>query len=159
MPRQSVPSLFGRSTPFFRSFQDELAHMLDLSRRSIPTRGDDYSFFDQMTAMPAIDVAETDGSLEVSVEIPGVSEDDLDITVQGDALIIKGEKSSDTEDKQKDYHLVERRYGSFRRQVPLGFVPEEGAVAATFENGVLKLDIAKPANGQSGTQKVQISTS
>ena len=72
-------------------------------------------------------------------------------------LILKGEKSSDTEDRQKDYHLVERRYGSFRRQVPLGFVPEQGAVSATFDNGVLKLTITKPEGVQGGVQKVRIS--
>ena len=156
MTRQTVPSLFGRSTPFFRSLQDDLAHMLDLSRRSPPAKAEDLGFFEQVTTMPAIDVAETDTSLEVSVEIPGVTEDDLDVTVQGDVLIVKGEKSSDKEDKQKDYHLVERRYGSFRRHIPLGFVPAEGAVSAAFENGVLKLTVDKPTDVQSAVQKVRI---
>ncbi len=159
MARQTVPTLFERSTPFLRSFQDELAHMLDLTRRVAPGKGENAGFFDQMSTMPAIDVAETDSSVEVSVEIPGVSGDDLDITIQNDVLIIKGEKSSDTEDKQKDYHVVERRYGSFRRQVPLGFVPEQGAVSASFENGVLKLTVNKPSHAKGGIQKVQIGQS
>ena len=156
MSRQTVPSLFGRPAPFLRSLQDELAHMLDLSRRVPTGAGDDNGTFDPFATMPAIDVAETDGALEVSVEIPGVSEDDLDITVQGDVLVIKGEKSAEAEDKQKDYHVVERRYGSFRRHVPLGFVPEQGAVSATFENGVIRLTVTKPANAQGSVQKVQI---
>lgn len=159
MSRQTVPSLVGRSTPFLRSFQDELAHMLDLTRPSVTAKGDDRGFFTDLATMPALDVAETEKTLEISAEIPGVSEDDLDVTVQGDVLIIKGEKSSDSEDKQKDFHVVERRYGSFRRQVPLGFVPEKGAVSASFDNGVLKLVIEKPANAQGDVQKVEIGKS
>ncbi|WP_165587006.1 Hsp20/alpha crystallin family protein [Pseudaestuariivita atlantica] len=159
MSRQNVPSIFGRSTPFLRSFQDELAHMLDLTRQGAATKGDERGFFTDFATMPALDVAETETALEVSAEVPGVSEDDLDVTVQGDVLIIKGEKSSDSEDKQKDFHVVERRYGSFRRQVPLGFVPEQGAVSASFDNGVLKLVIDKPANVQGDVQKVEIGKS
>ncbi len=155
MPRQSVPSLFG-SSPFFRSFQNELAHMLDLNRRVAPGGEDTPGFFEQFSTMPAVDFAETDTAVEVSAEVPGVSEEDLDVSVHGDVLIIKGEKSSDTEDEQKDYHYIERRYGSFRRQIPLGFVPDEGAVSADFEKGVLKLTVKKPKNGSGGVQKVKI---
>ena len=156
MTRQTVPSFFGRSTPFLRSFQDELAHMLYLTRQSTAPKSDERGLFVDLPTMPALDVAETETALEISVEVPGVSEDDLDVTVQGDVLIIKGEKSSDSEDTQKDYHVIERRYGSFRRQVPLGFVPEQGAVSASFDNGVLKLLVEKPANVQSDVQKVEI---
>ncbi|MGJ8561459.1 MAG: Hsp20/alpha crystallin family protein [Litorimonas sp.] len=159
MSRQTVPSIFGRSTPFLRAFQDELAHMLDLTHSSAAAKGDGHGFFTDLATMPALDVAETETALEISAEIPGVSEDDLDVTVQGDVLIIKGEKSSDSEDKQKDFHVVERRYGSFRRQVRLGFVPEQGAVSASFDNGVLKLVIEKPANAQGDVQKVEIAKS
>ncbi len=159
MARQTVPSIFNRTSPFFQSLQDDLAHMLDLSRRSTTAQGDDPRGLEPVLAMPAIDVAETETALEVTAEVPGVSEEDLDVTVHGDVLVIKGEKSSDTEDKQKDYHLIERRYGSFRRQIPLGFTPEAGAASASFENGVLKLTIAKPENAESNVQKVQIGNS
>lgn len=159
MSRQSVPSLFGRSTPFLRSFQDELAQMLDLTRKGRPAAGEERGLLADFPAMPALDVAETETALEVTIDVPGVAEDDLDITVQGDVLVIKGEKSADRDDKQKDFHIVERSYGSFRRQVPLGFVPEAGAVSATFDNGVLKLVIGKPANLQSGVQKIAIGKS
>ena len=109
--------------------------------------------------VPAIDVAETDTGLEISAEIPGVVEDDLDVTVQGDTLVIKGEKSADREEKAKDYHLVERRHGSFRRHIPLGFVPDTGAVEADFTNGVLRLRITRPDNAPTGVQKISIGTS
>ncbi len=159
MRKQSVPNLFGGTSPFFRSFQNDLARMLDLSRRPAPGAGETSEFFEPFATMPAVDFAETDTAVEVSAEVPGVSEDDLDVTVQGDVLVIKGEKSSDIEDEKKDYHYIERRYGSFRRQIPLGFIPEEGAVSADFENGVLKLTVKKPKNGPSGVQKVQIGKS
>lgn len=159
MSKQTVPSLFDRTPSFFRSIQDDLAHMLEFARHTTPKKEAGDGFFDQITTMPALDVAETDTAIEVSVEIPGVAKEDLDVTVQGDVLVIKGEKSSDTEEKEKDYHLVERRYGSFRRHVPLGFVPDEGAVSAGYDQGVLKLTIAKPENTRNGVQKIQIDKS
>jgi HSP20 family protein len=156
MTRQTIPSIFGNQSPFFRSVQDELAQMFDLSRRAEPNSGKDVGFFGQMASLPAMDIAETETAFEVSAEIPGVSEDDLDISVQGDVLVIKGEKSSETEDKQKDYHLVERRYGKFHRRIPLGFAPEDNAVSAVFENGVLKLTVQKPKATQGGVRKIKI---
>ena len=72
-------------------------------------------------------------------------------------LTLKGEKTSDHEDKEQDFHLVERRYGSFRRQLPIGFTPDDGAVDATFVNGVLKLKISKPAGANEPVQKIKIS--
>lgn len=145
--------------PFFQSFQKEMAQMLDhLRGTAIPQPTEEFLSSGAML-MPAIDVAETDTGLEISADIPGVSEDDLDVTVQGDTLVIKGEKSADRQAKEKDYHLVERRHGSFRRHIPLGFVPEEGAVTAEFSNGVLKLGINRPEGAPTGVQKVDINKS
>ena len=113
--------------------------------------------FQTLAVSPALDIAETDNEKEITAEIPGVKEDDLDISISNGVLTLKGEKSSDHEEKEQDYHLVERRYGSFRRQVPLGFAPEDGAVDAKFADGVLKLKIAKPAEAKKAVQKISIS--
>ncbi|GGX66071.1 hypothetical protein GCM10007385_39090 [Tateyamaria omphalii] len=155
----SNPNLPGRGhgmyPPFFQSFQKEMAQMLDhLRGTAVPQPTEDGS-----PLMLAVDVAETDTGLEISADVPGVDEADLDVSVHGDTLVIKGQKGADREEKHKDYHLVERSYGRFRRHIPLGFVPEEGAVKAEFANGVLKLQIDRPENAPPGVQKINIGAS
>ena len=145
--------------PFFQSMQREMNEFLDRFhlRPVAPTS----EFFEAIgtAGFPAIDVAETDDAVEITAEIPGVKEDDIDISIVRDVLTIKGEKSSDHEEKDKDYHVVERHFGSFRRQLPLGFSPDEGAVKASFTDGVLRLKITKPADTKSAVQKIKISRS
>ena len=160
MPDRNVPMRgSGFYPPFLQNFQKEMAQMLDHLRSGTPLPSTESLFQNEGMLVPAIDVAETDTGLEISADIPGVKEDDLDVTVQGDTVIIRGEKNADREEKDKNYHLVERRYGSFRRHIPLGFVPDEGAVDADFTNGVLKLKITRPADAPSGVQKIKIGKS
>jgi HSP20 family protein len=158
MPQQQTPvPTTERGGPFFQSMQREMNQFLDRFRaHSMTTPGD---FFDALNApaFPALDIAETDDAMEITAEIPGVKEDDLDISISQDVLTLKGEKSSDHEEKDRDYHLVERRYGSFRRRLPLGFTPVDGAVTATFKDGVLKLKVAKPEESKEAVQKIKIS--
>jgi HSP20 family protein len=156
---QTKPVKKTQPAPFFQSMQREMNQFIDKFRgHPMSSPGD---FFEALgaPAFPAIDVVETDDALEITAEIPGVDEDDLDISIANNALVLKGEKSSEHEDKEQDFHLVERRYGSFRRQLPLGFTPEGGAVNATFKNGVLKLKIAKPEGSSEPVQKIKISKS
>ncbi|WP_299647844.1 Hsp20/alpha crystallin family protein [uncultured Tateyamaria sp.] len=141
--------------PFFQSFQREMAQMLDHLRGTSVLQPTE----DSGPLTPAIDVAETETGLEITADVPGVNAEDLDASVHGDTLVIKGEKSADREAKDKDYHLVERRYGSFRRHIPLGFVPENGAVKAEFSNGVLTLRIDRPETAPTGVQKIEIGAS
>lgn len=106
--------------------------------------------------MPALDISETDEAVVITAEIPGVKEDDLDVSVTGDVLLLKGEKTKEVEETKADYHLIERRFGSFRRQIPLGFTPPKDGVDASFENGVLNLTINKPDEVAASTQKIKI---
>ena len=142
---------------FFPSFQKEMNRLLDQFKEGFPSLDDDgaRALFDG-TSFPALDVIETDDALEISAEVPGVKEDELDVTISGDTLILKGEKASAHEEKEDNYHLVERRYGSFRRQIPLGFVPDDGAVDAKFADGILNLRIVKPAAAKAEVQKIEI---
>ncbi len=133
--------------PFLQAFQTEMNHLFERFNGGL---GRD------LQLSPAIDVAETDDAVEVTVEVPGVGKDDLDVSVANDTLIIKGEKSDLREDKDKDWRIVERRYGSFRRHVPLGFTPGDDKVDATFANGVLTLKIDKPKGAKQHTRKVEI---
>lgn len=95
--------------------------------------------------VPAIDLAETEDSLVLTADLPGLSEDDVEIEVKDNVLKISGERSSSSEGKKENYHRVERSYGSFSRSLtlPEGIDPE--SVSAEFENGVLEVTVPKPA--------------
>ena len=135
--------------PFFRSLEREMGELFDRFR-DLQNRVPGGEMF------PALDVVESDGHVEVTAEIPGVKEADLNVSITRDVLTLKGEKSSEHKEDDENFHLVERRYGSFRRQVPLGFTPEDGAVDATFKDGVLKLKIAKPKEKADPVRKIDI---
>ncbi len=107
-------------------------------------------------ASPRIDMAETDNAIEVTAELPGIDEKDVDVVLRDDLLTIKGEKKSEREEKKKDYHLVERSFGSFARSIRLPFEADSEAVKANFAKGVLKITIAKPAEVKDRTVKIPV---
>ncbi|MEX0311993.1 MAG: Hsp20/alpha crystallin family protein [Tateyamaria sp.] len=156
MPNSNLPGSFSGLHPsFFQPFQREMAQMLDhLRGMAVPQPTESST-----ALVPAIDVAETADGLEITADVPGVAVEDLDVSVHGDTLVIKGQKTSNREEQDKDYQLVERSYGSFRRHVSLGFVPEAGAVRADFSNGVLTLHIDRPDTASPDVQKIDIGTS
>ena len=96
-----------------------------------------------LTPMPKSDVSETDKDYVIRAELPGMSEDDVEVTVSGGVITIKGEKRSEREETKPDYHLSECSYGSVRRsyRVPEGVDPDK--VKGEFENGVLTLSLPK----------------
>jgi HSP20 family protein len=94
---------------------------------------------------PAINVAETNDAFEVTAELPGVDEKDIKVSLDENQLVISGEKKAESTKEEKDWHVEERSYGSFYRSMSLPFEPEEGAVEAHFDKGVLHLTIKKPA--------------
>jgi HSP20 family protein len=91
----------------------------------------------------ALDVFESDDDVTVRASIPGVNPDDIDISVTGDVLTIKGETSEEREEKQGNYHLRERRYGAFQRSVNLPAPVNTDKAEAEFKNGVLTLTLPK----------------
>lgn len=158
MSRQSLPQTQADAgeSAFFPSFQREMNRFLDQFKSGFPMMDDAKQSMFPEPSFPAIDVVETEDAFDISAEVPGVKEDDLDVSISGQVVTLKGEKSADHEKKEEDYHLIERRYGSSRRQIPLGFNPEEGAVDAQFADGILKLHIAKPATLKADVQKIDI---
>lgn len=92
---------------------------------------------------PPLDVEETDKEITVRAEIPGVSADDLELSMSGDALVISGEKKESQEKKEKGYHYQERRFGSFRREVPLPAAVDADSVEAQYKDGVLHVKLQK----------------
>jgi HSP20 family protein len=93
--------------------------------------------------MPAVDVSETADKVTVKAEIPGMEAKDIEISMVGDTLTIKGEKKVEREEKDENYHMVERSYGSFSRAMKLPAVVEADKVEATYKNGVLTVVLPK----------------
>ena len=92
---------------------------------------------------PPLDVEETDKELTVRAEIPGVSADDLQLSISGNALVISGERKESTERPQGGYVYQERRYGSFRRELTLPSAVDPDDVQAEYKDGVLHVRLKK----------------
>jgi HSP20 family protein len=106
--------------------------------------------------VPRIDVSETDAELKIEAELPGVDEKDLELVLSNGRLTIKGEKKAEKEEKKKDYHLVERSYGSFSRSIGLPFEADPGQVKASFAKGVLTVTVPKPPEVKAKAKKIPI---
>jgi HSP20 family protein len=91
----------------------------------------------------AVDVSENDDAFIVTASVPGMNPDDLDITISDNILTIKGETESDETIKDEQYHIRERRYGSFGRSITLPVTVNAEDVSANYENGVLTLTVPK----------------
>jgi HSP20 family protein len=92
---------------------------------------------------PAIDVVEKDDKYTVKVELPGVKEEDIDVSVAGDMLTISGEKRAESEEKKKGYYYSESSYGSFSRSVTIPSTVNASKIDASFEQGVLEITLPK----------------
>lgn len=110
------------------------------------------------TTVPSVDIAETDDELQVSVDLPGLEEKDLEVTVEDDTLTVRGEKKQEREEKKRDYHLVERSYGEFSRSIPLPRGIDRDRVKATFKNGVLKVSLAKTPEAKSNRRVIPVAS-
>jgi HSP20 family protein len=94
---------------------------------------------------PAVDVTEDGKGFTVTVELPGLEEKDIDVTVAGGMLTIKGEKSFEKDDKDKDHHISERAFGSFQRSFALPDAVDADKIAANLAKGVLTITLPKTA--------------
>ena len=105
---------------------------------------------------PAVDVAETDKAYEVTAELPGMDESNIEVKLADDVLTIKGEKKEEKEEKGKDYVLSERRWGSFQRSFRVPTSIDEEKIEATFSNGVLTILLPKSAEAQKAEKTIDI---
>jgi len=92
---------------------------------------------------PAIEVFEKEDKFVVKAEVPGMKEEDIDVSVVGDTLTIKGEKKTESEVKEEDYYCCERSYGSFYRSIALPSHVDAKKIDAEYENGVLEVSLPK----------------
>ncbi len=105
-------------------------------------------------AFPALNIWEDAESFHAEADLPGVDPKNVDIQVEGNVLTLRGEKKNETEDQGKNYHYVERVYGTFQRTVQLPSNVDPEKVAASYKNGVLTVTIAKKPEAKS--RKIEV---
>jgi HSP20 family protein len=107
-------------------------------------------------ALPAVDVVEKENAFQISAELPGLDEKDVEVTVADDVLTIKGEKKEEKEEKDKNYYRSERRFGSFQRVFEMPSGVDQNKIEASFQKGVLKVTLPKTPEAQKKTKKIAI---
>ena len=110
----------------------------------------------QMPVAPKIDVSETDNEIQVTAEMPGIDQNDVEVLLEDDRLIIRGEKKEEREDKDRNYHVRERVQGAFSRTLPLPFAPDPNQVKAEFRNGVMTITIPKPQEVKQKQHRIEV---
>lgn len=99
---------------------------------------------------PQIDVVEDEDAIRVSAELPGMDQDEIDVSLSRGTLTIQGEKREETEEEGKNYYRMERSYGTFRRSIRLPSTIDETAAEAKYDKGVLTITLPKKEETQSG---------
>lgn len=108
------------------------------------------------TFAPKLDVSETDKAFAITAELPGLTEQDINVEVNGDVLTLSGEKRSEHEDNAKGVYRMERSYGRFQRQFTIPANVDAAKVDATFKNGVLHITLPKTAENKPATRKIAV---
>jgi len=109
-----------------------------------------------VTALPAVDVSETDKAYEITAELPGMDEKNVEVKVANGILTIRGEKQDEKEEKQKDYYRRERSFGSFERSFQVPNDVDGDKIEASFKKGVLSVTLPKSAEAEKAARKIAI---
>lgn len=127
-----------------RLFEDFFGEM------TFPSFEGDWGELSSLT--PSVDVSQTDDAVQVTVELPGIEEKDIDVTLSEGVLTIRGEKRHEEDRKDKKFHHVERSYGSFQRSILLPAEVDSEKVDAEFRNGVLTVTLPKVESPESSNK-------
>ena len=144
---------FGEMAPFrdFERMRRDMDRMWDSFFERGTLRGEDGSEW-----LPSLDVAETKNEIVVKAEVPGLEPKDIDISLSDGLLTIKGEKKQEREEKEENYHLVERSYGSFTRSIRLPKEVQSDKINASYKNGVLKVVLPKSEEAKKKEVKIKV---
>jgi HSP20 family protein len=153
---EKTPARREEMDPFLR-LRDQMNQLFDgffddpWSLHPFETFDSNYSAF-----MPRLEMTETDADVKVSVELPGMDEKDVQVSLENQVLTISGEKKSESKDKGEGYFRSERTYGMFRRQLTLPEGVNEDDVNAVFKNGVLSVTFPKRQVVNAAAKKISI---
>lgn len=133
----------------FNLFQREVNRAFDEVFRGFPAMGRGAAAMGGFA--PNLDVRETEQGLEISAELPGMSEQDIELRLEGDLLVLAGEKKDErTTQQEGGLHLTERSFGRFQRAFRLPYRTDPGQVQAQFDKGILRVILPRPQQQQSG---------
>lgn len=139
----------------FTSLRKQVDHLFD-------DFGNGFFKTDKQVAVRS-NVSETDKEIRVTAELPGLTDADVNVSVTGDRIVIEGEKKSEKEEKSEDegreYHMIERSSGAFRRMMTLPFQIDPDTVNAVVKDGVLTVTVPKPPEAVEDTRKIKVTHS
>jgi HSP20 family protein len=139
-PDEQLAPIYRRMNSLFEEFVD----------RSLGLWGESGRF------TPRVDLIEKDREIVVTAELPGLEGKDVEVMVEDSALILRGEKQQEQEEKEEGHYRIERSYGSFNRRIPLSSPIEREKVKASFRKGVLTVRLPKSAESGAGFRRVKI---
>ena len=105
---------------------------------------------------PPVDIYEDEHNITLKIEVPGIDEKDIDVHIENNTLIVHGERKIEKEEKEENFRRVERQYGSFTRSFTPPNSVDPGQVSANYDNGVLKIKLAKKAEAKPKQNKVSV---
>jgi len=149
------PSVHGEPdwSPFL-SLHREMNRLFDDVFRGVDTRFPSINAGGASGRWPSIEVSETDKDIRITAEVPGMNEKDIEVLLDDGVLTLRGEKQSESEDKER--HFSERFYGRFERHIAVGFDVQEDKIDAAFKNGVLTVTLPKSEKAQSKVKRIAV---
>lgn len=115
-----------------------------------------FSFSSTGNIVPKMDMSENKKEYSISLDLPGIEEKDIDLTIENDRLTIKAERKSEQKNEDENYYFAEKTYGSVFRAITLPSNADSEKVSANFKNGVLEIRITKKENGNSNVKKIAV---
>ena len=112
--------------------------------------------FGEFPWIPALEVTERDRTLFIKLDLPGLKKEDVQVEIDGDDLVIRGESKAESEIKDEDYYRSERSFGSFYRRMPLPAGVTAEQIQANLKDGVLEVRVPKPAEATSEAKKIEV---
>ena len=150
-------TLMTRWEPFreFSTMQDRMNRMNRLFRESYSPEVPEEALTTTNFA-PPVDIYEDEHTITLKLDVPGIEEKDIDVRIEGNTLTVHGERKIEKEEKEENYRRVERQYGTFTRSFTLPSSVDPAQVNAQYDNGVLKISLAKKAEAKPKQIKVNV---
>lgn len=150
--KRRFPLTTSTAGPFER-MHEEIDRLFDEFMPQLPTAGEtDF----RHGLLATVDVGETDEAVEVTADLPGIEQKDIDVSLRNGNLLIRGERKQETEEKKKNFYRAERSYGAFSRSVPLPCEVDQDRIEARFRNGVLTVILPKSQTARESERKIEI---
>jgi HSP20 family protein len=156
--RNTQMSRWGEDTDPFLQMRREMNRLFDDVFSGFGLPGAFGPALQRMPVAPKIDVSETENEIQIKAEMPGIDQNNVEVLLEDDRLIIRGEKKEEREedDKDRNYHVRERVQGAFSRTLPLPFAPDPNQVKAEFKDGVMTITIPKPQEVKQKQHRIDV---